>query len=395
MKNCVYLSTGANLPDQNASALRISSIVSAFIENDFRCYVVGQAKFDPYTQNEISKNYFLYSIYNSSKKNSIKEKLSTFIFSTKKIKYALTSIEKQCGKIDCIVIYQQLPFSTTSYVIRYCKKRNIKLFFDIVEFQTISQQNLFTFFQFYLPNLFTVKHFSRYGKIICISTYLNKLMEKRQTNSIYVPFFFDVDKMVDYSGNKIDYHNSKLKLLYAGCPSRGRDTIVNAIKGILLLPPEIQKKIEFKIAGATLEQMIKLGLTKEEAKKSVLFCECLGKIAHEEVEKLYRDSHFSILLKPSKKRFSKAGFPTKVSESWAYGTPVLANLSGDLYMFLSDGFNGFICENDSPIEFGNTINKVFNITMEDYKKMCKNSRNTAENKLSLSHYSKTIGKFIK
>lgn len=394
MKKIIILSYGAALPNQNASALRISSVVEALIQFGYDCYVIGQAPFKEGEMQLVKENYHLFSIYNYSLKNSYSNKIKTFLFPTKKIFGGIDYIIDKIGKVDTYLIYQQLSPSTTRKIVKYIKKNNYSLFFDVVEYQTISQQNLFTFFQFYIPNVLTVRKWTKFGGVISISSYLNNLFLKNKKRSIFVPFFFDVKNIPFFKKNSLFNDNGKIEFVYAGCPSRGRDSIVSAIKGFLMLPPDFQKKVSLKVAGAPESTFMSLGLSKEEFEKSKKFTEYLGKVPHETIVDIYKTAKFSLYLKPAKKRFSKAGFPTKVSESWALGTPVIANISGDIGAFIKDGVNGIIISDDTPSAFSKGVKRIFELCDCDMKEMSNNSRKTADMELSLDKYGPMINDFI-
>ena len=197
-----------------------------------------------------------------------------------------------------------------------------------------------------------------------------------------------------YQKDSLFNQTNKIELIYAGCPSRGRDTINNAIKGILSLDKELQDKIHLIIAGADPKVFIKNGLSKKEYEASLSFCDYIGKVSHERIEELYKTARFSLYLKPAKKRFSKAGFPTKVTESLAYGTPVIANLSGDVGLFLNKN-NSVIIKDDSSTSFADGIKHILDSDINDeYSKMSKTARMTAENELSLEKYKSIIDNYF-
>ncbi|WP_374383711.1 glycosyltransferase, partial [Thermomonas sp.] len=66
---------------------------------------------------------------------------------------------------------------------------------------------------------------------------------------------------------------------------------------------------------------------------------CLNRM---EVQSLLGLSDFTILIR-QKNRLNTAGFPTKFVESFACGTPVIANLTSDLHLHLRDGETGLVC----------------------------------------------------
>ena len=194
--------------------------------------------------------------------------------------------------------------------------------------------------------------------------------------------------------NNSHQYNNNLRIVYAGAPFGSRDTIANAAKALLLLDEEDRKRIHFTFAGFTRDQMHDLGLTNDELLATDNYCEYLGRIPHEKVIEIYSHSDYSLLLKPENKRLSKAGFPTKVSESWALSTPVIANLTGDMNIFMKDMFNGIVSKSDSPKDFSKALIRALNVPKDDYASMRFNSRLTAEKKLDKSVFSKIIADFL-
>ena len=70
---------------------------------------------------------------------------------------------------------------------------------------------------------------------------------------------------------------------------------------------------------------------------------------------IYQEHHFSIFMR-SHRRSSDAGFPTKLAESLAAETPVLADKTGDIPYYIENGKNGFVVENEA-----NELKKMISI----------------------------------
>ena len=390
MTKCIYIATGANLPDQNASALRVSSIISALSLYGYSFTVIGQCKADENTDYVVNDNYKVRSTYNVLKQHSFWQKVKTFLFPTKMVFKQINEIIKN-EKIDYLFIYQIAPIRLMKKIINLCEKNNIALVFDIVEYQNLSQQrNLIGYWFNYRPAKRIITHFTKYGKVISISSYLKTFFENRSVPSIFVPFFFDVKKISNNSYSKGEH----IRIVYAGAPFGSRDTIINAVRSLLLLSKEEADSFRFVFAGVTREQMKELGLKEEELIKTDCWCSYLGRISHDDVLKLYSQSDYSLLLKPVNKRLSKAGFPTKVSESWALSTPVIANLTGDMDKYMVDGFNGIESLADSPADCANALKKALSFSEEEYLNMRNNSRKTAENQLDITVFAELIKKFV-
>ena len=391
-KNCIYIAKGANLPNQNASALRVDSIIRALQESGYGFHVIGQTNAKKGDIYRISNSYYIHSTYDKSEtaENSLIEKIKSLYFPGDFIYNRVCKILEN-NKIDYIFIYQTLPIQTVERLYQLSIKKGFKLVFDIVEYQTLGQQrNIAGVLLNYVPSKKILEKYTQYGKSIAISTYLYNFLYSKDREVLYVPFFFDVDNLQNSS---YKYSNKK-RLIYAGAPFGKRDTIGNVIKGLNLLSDKEKSNFEISFAGMTRNDMKKLGVAEEELAKADWYVKFYGRIPHEQVVQLYAKSDFSILLKPADKRFSKAGFPTKISESWALSTPVIANISGDIGTYLIDNINGIVVNSDSPEDFADALRRVISLGNDTYNKMRAESRKTALSRLSCNTYSKMIKEFL-
>lgn len=393
MENCIYISLGANLPNQNASALRVSSIVEVLNQANISCDVIGQGPVEYGQTYKVSDRYVINSTYNTKKKNSFLNKVSIFFFPTRPVLRIINYILKT-KKIKYIFIYQVIPSALMRRIIKIAKRNNIKLVFDIVEYQTLSQQKGLIGVLFnYLPSKRIINNYSKHGIIISISTYLERMFIRKGRQVIAIPFFFNVKDI----NNTEHYYlkDGRVRIIYAGAPFGSRDTIINAVKGVLLLNKGERERFLFTFAGVNREDMKTLGLTEKELELTSEQFSYLGKIPHDDVINLYKQSDYSLLLKPKNKRFSKAGFPTKVSESWALSTPVIANLTGDMDLYMVDMENGVVAVSDSPQDFSNALKRTLSITEAEYSYMRNKSRETAQEKLDIDIFGSKIIEFIR
>lgn len=392
-KTCVIVST-MYCPTGSASGLRISSVVDVLIGLGYDCHVIGLSDYDVFRTHEVKPGYTVHSIYNVKRKNNAFEKLKVFLYPKKRFKTIIEGIKRE-RKIDLLMVYQQLPLQSSRYILNVAKKEKIKILYDFVEWQVLGQQNLVSYFTFYRPNQKYIKKYSKYGLNIAISTFLNEYFLSQNIDSLYVPFFFDIKSKVYIEDNKpFKPDQNKIYLGYFGKPFGGRDTIINAIKGILLLAKEKQAKFEFIMAGPNDNDLIKLGLTPAELEAAQPFLKVLGRIPHEQLVDIYKYIDYTILLKPAEKRFSKAGFPTKVSESLSYAVPSICNLTGDLELFLEHGKNAVVLASDSPGDFAKGMEEVLAINEKQYLAMRKDARFSAETKLDISVYSEKIKELL-
>jgi glycosyltransferase involved in cell wall biosynthesis len=97
-----------------------------------------------------------------------------------------------------------------------------------------------------------------------------------------------------------------------------------------------------------------------------------------------------LLIRDENLRYAKAGFPTKIVESLACGTPPLCNYSSDLELYLEDKKNSIIANGHTSRDVYEAVKKALLITNEnDRSLMRENSR-----KLALSSFDYSVYKDI-
>ena len=103
-----------------------------------------------------------------------------------------------------------------------------------------------------------------------------------------------------------------------------------------LLSDEEKGRLALHLYGTVPEQLVMLGIDPAflEAHRDTVICH--GRIPYAEVKGKVADADFTVRLRPNK-RYANAGFPTKVGESMACGTPVIANITSDLGKYIIDG----------------------------------------------------------
>ena len=118
-----------------------------------------------------------------------------------------------------------------------------------------------------------------------------------------------------------------------------------------------------------------------------------GRISQEKVAAAVRASDFSLVLRPVRES-SNAGFPTKLAESMAVGTPVIANLTGDVGLYVEDGHNGIICETESLADVSCTLKRVLNLSNTELESMRSAARRKAVESFDFRAYAEQLNVFI-
>jgi len=132
--------------------------------------------------------------------------------------------------------------------------------------------------------------------------------------------------------------SAQLRLCYAGTPGY-KDDLGSVLQAVSALAAE-GAPIRLTVAGP--DRALLLEMLGDRASGDLSWLHATGHLTYEQVRELVGSSDFSILARRSC-RMSNAGFPTKFVESFAAGTPVIANLTSDLHQHLHDGETGLIC----------------------------------------------------
>lgn len=255
-------------------------------------------------------------------------------------------------KIKAVVMYNSIGTSDfNSFVIKYCRKRNIKVYYDIVDyFDTPQKSN-------YLRYLMKKRELNRiFNKVlpscdgwITISSFLKERMADPSKAIIIPPLALTKgEKQRREPSDTVvfsyaTFMRSKHRPL-SQWKDRG-DAYIDVFYKLLSINTKKDFKINF--LGFTKQQMIDVfpeDVIGEYIDKINALDEYItyhGPMNNEDVQKVIKNSDFTILLRDSK-TCNNAGFPTKVSESLSLGVPVVVNDTSDILSFVKDGVNGVV-----------------------------------------------------
>lgn len=179
---------------------------------------------------------------------------------------------------------------------------------------------------------------------VLISSLLLSYFQKHKIPSIFIPNIVDLN---DYKWNcrKVLPKGEVLKLAYAGVPGVGKDELGTVISAISLLPEDLKGKVELHIYGSTVSQLQEY-LSMVGIPKLPNGVYCHGRKPQNEIPALLNECHFTILIRKPTLR-ANAGFSTKMVESYASGVPFIANVTGDIGVYLKNGENGVLVHDES------------------------------------------------
>ncbi|MEZ3463493.1 MAG: glycosyltransferase [Lachnospiraceae bacterium] len=228
-------------------------------------------------------------------------------------------------------------------------------------------------------------------KRIVISRWLDQFYGRK--HNFYFPAVVDLKEDI-WEGRK-SANQERIMLLYAGFPGN-RDDLRNLVEVIDELSENKKRKIMFKIYtyATTLEDLKRhipnLTAIRRRNEGIIQFC---GEADRTEIISQLKKVDFSCLIRKNK-RSNNAGFSTKISESMAVGIPMLITDTSDAAVYIRDGVNGILLQDDSKEQVRKGIERILLLRRSDIEKMKRNARRTAEEWLDYTCYSKEIREFL-
>lgn len=281
-------------------------------------------------------------------------------------------LAKWIGPVDVIITYNNC---LSSWLIHYCEKRGIKLINDLTEWYSYRELKPSDWLGYAYDMICRQK---RVKNKIVISSYLDRFYNT--THNIVVPATCDIEEAKWHEN--LNYANAfvgafeGVTLIYAGNPTR-KDQIHHAVNAVQRLAEE-GEAIRFLILGTTRDCYITQYasvLHEKDLHENIQF---LGRVSQDVIPSFYHQADFMVLLREQTRK-SNAGFPTKFTESFASGTPVIANITSDLGKYLKDGESGFVVPEPSEEALYQTLKgKVLLLSKSELEKIKSNVKESAK-----------------
>lgn len=318
-KTIMYIG-GFQLPDKNAAALRVLANGKIFRKLGYRVVFIN-ALIDGGQEKPVLVEYDGFECI-EYRRESQKE----YLLSGKRVQ---SLIEEY--KAECVIAYNY-PAVALNSIRRFCKRKKVKCFADATEWYVPKGNIVFRAVKGF-DSEFRMRYIHpRLDGIIAISDYLYCYYSKK-VKTVKIP------PLVDLSESKWRIEEEKaplsnadaaaLRLIYAGTPSAQKerlDIIVNTIE------KTAEKRAVFlDVIGITKEQFEKMYHQKHIGSHVAFW----GRLPNCRVIQMIKAADWTIVLREQNK-VVKAGFPTKVSESIACGTPVIANRFSNIEEYLDE-----------------------------------------------------------
>ena len=380
MKKAIII-TENNYPEGDAGAVRQHAFAKMLSEMDYDVLVIGYGK--PTKGNVEFYDGIKYISFRENSNNKAFRIWNRMMFGNKFYKYII----KNYLELDLLFVVDLMP-NAFKKIIKLKKRYNCTLIHDSVEWYSKEEFKFGKYDIAYKRKDFTnTKVINENWNVIAISTYLKKHFQKLANKTIRIPVIMDI--------KKIDFRmkvkpNDKIVFSYAGGPGK-KDFLREIINGFALLNSNELKKIEINIIGVNKQQLINLCEVDEKAIDALGTClKIHGRVERSKAVDYIKNSDYSLLIRDENLRYAKAGFPTKIVESLACGTPPLCNYSSDLELYLEDKKNSIIANGHTSRDVYEAVKKALLITNEnDRSLMRENSR-----KLALSFFDYSVYKDI-
>lgn len=362
-------------PEGDAAAIRTMSLARAFRDLGARVIVLGKgvpraADFDPRSGWHIVEG-IEYRTMNPSPV-SIWQRLKSPLRRLRLFPESLAALRLD----DCraVVINACDSARHLPWVRSYCRRKSIPLVADVCEWYDPRQMPggwlnpmylAFTLvFHLVLPRL---RHF------IVVSELLERRFSGGGRSVVRVASPIDT-REVDVGAPPA---GKRLVFLYAGAAGR-KDLLAEFVVALASLTEEERSRVQLTLLGATRADLVALLAERASVLEQLgATVQARGRVARSVVLEHLRSAHFTILFRPDL-RYARAGFPSKVPESLAAGTPVLLNLTGDLRAYLVDGSNALIADAPTPESIARTLRRALALTPEQLARMRIDARRAAE-----------------
>lgn len=379
------------MPDRNAGAQRAMSLAKSIFNAGYTPVIIGLSYEENMPRNilETKKEYQGITCYAIPYPKTIKQWLKR-----------MTSIRDFCkimnyyGKDNIhSIIAIDYEIIALYRLKQFCKDYGIFLIADNMEWY---EKSTLPFPQNIVKDVDTFlrmkKFYPKLKNKICISRYLYNYYSNMtpQFNTALIPVTVDVEEE-KWKSLPIYKPSEYIKIVYAGnpgdyCIKERLDWLIQAVCEInmsgykckLTVIGVEQKKFELQYPS----------LVNHLEYHNIVY---LGKRTHRECLEIISNSDFFTIIREDR-LVTKAGFPTKLSEGLACGTPVITTPSSNIIEYVIDGENGFITESFDYDSLKQVLLRAVATSrsdLEDMRKKCKEN-----NDLDYRNFNETLIKFF-
>lgn len=289
------------------------------------------------------------------------------------------------NKVD-VVFASGIPF-IFARLIRYLKMKSIPLVLEQCEWFDPSTFKFGKFNPYYLSVINNIhRNYWKADGIIAISTLLTDHFRKQGANVIRIPAILDVTN-TPYNIEK-PYSTKTIDLVFSGSINGKKELLLPILEAIEII--KNKGSVSFTIIGPSRQEV----LLNIDGRSDLLEhlrneVKILGKVPQQEISTHLKEKDFMIFLRPDRES-SHAGFPTKLAESMAVGTPVITNETGDINLCVKDGWNGIVIKGRSSEELIKAFECAMLMSDRNRNLMRYNARQTAQDTFDFRVYQESL-----
>lgn len=235
-------------------------------------------------------------------------------------------------------------------------------------------------------------NYPKWNGVVSISSFLDRHYSEIGVPSVVVPTILDVASV----SSRIDSDAAErdINILFAGTFGGTKDGVTPIVSAALQLCPKNSRKVVISLLGPS-EETAKASLGTElyfrAMKAGVL--KILPRVPQEQVSEYWRNADYGTFLRP-RRRSSEAGFPTKLGEGMAAGTPFITNRTGDIPLYVKTGKNGFLLDRVAEESCVAVLERLLAMSNEDHTRFRLAARTDAEGFFDYRNYQHRVKQII-
>lgn len=284
---------------------------------------------------------------------------------------------------DVLILYDPASIMLYERTLRLCKRCKIGLCVEVTEWAESKDFAGFGRFICWQRDMRKKYLDAKCGNVIAISPLLEEHYVTQGANVLRIPPIYQDE---DFAKEPSSVKKEPLKLVFAGTLAQ-KDFLLPMIRAVNKINAT-DNKIEFSIIGVD-EKSFRNNNTSEIG-KGILF---LGRKEHSTVLQYVEAAHFSVLLRENK-RYARAGVSTKFTEAMCVGTPSICTKVGGTDIYVKDGVNGILVENNDVNTLIEALNRILHMTSEQIVNMKKEALKTAKEYFYDEKYQEAFSEFL-
>lgn len=373
----IVLASQYRFPEGDAGSVRQYGFASTLTKLGYDVFVIGNGK---------RLNFV--KVYKGIRYGSLRGKNKYF----SRITFAFRIINKlkklkKDNPIEAILV-GSVDLPVLCLIKCFCKKHNIKLLKDAVEWFSPCEFKYgklsITYIEKNIENKYII---DKSVHVISISQYLDNYFKLKGIKSVRVPIYMEQSPF-----QKRNYDSNKLVITYAGSPGK-KDYLHTILNTLAMLPAEEKSKILFNIIGVDTEGVKKI-INHDVYASIENNIKVFGRITRENVLKILDKTDFTVLLRPETERYAMAGFPTKVIESISASVPVIMNMTSDLNLYFKDRYNCITVKDCSEASLLSAFEYALSLSSEEKMQISKNAKELAFEHFNIMSYADKLQKII-